>query len=154
MTRLLLFSYPSSLPIHSNPKILKSMLMGKRSGQICYHRKSLSDLRNPSSRDSFFSNLANRFLCHVTLSEPETFEPRNNLKRLKWTPSSHRSNGKKEKSSLDSIVPIMFGATCLNGFVMKDMGSEENSIFFVFPDLSVRIQGEFRICINLIDLEK
>lgn len=48
VTRLLLFSYPSSLPIHSNPKSLKNLLMGKRSGQRCYHRKSLSDLRNPS----------------------------------------------------------------------------------------------------------
>ena len=81
--------------------------------------------------------------------DPETRNCKSSLKRGK--PVSKRIAG---HTYIDTYIPILFGPTCINGTILNDMNTKEKCLFFVFHDLSVRIQGEFCMRIQIIDMEK
>ena len=96
-------------------------------------------------------------LCHVSLCDSVSASDRSFLIRR---PSLRKRSSKKE---LNSVVSTMFGQQTVCGIVLpvldEKLKVEENgepelqklAMFFVFSDLSVRIQGDYRLAVKLVD---
>ncbi|KAJ3323713.1 hypothetical protein HDV06_001443 [Boothiomyces sp. JEL0866] len=56
------------------------------------------------------------------------------------------------KTLSTSIKSVLLGQTVTTGVLLNDMKSNELQIFFVFPELAVRIQGDFKLCCNIGNL--
>lgn len=76
-------------------------------------------------------------LCNVTLVSVDCVD-NSILKRLKIT----------------CPIGAMFGQTCQNGLLMYDFNSTNKTLFFCFPDLSLRVKGSFRLSCQFVDVNK
>ena len=92
-------------------------------------------------------------LCHATLCDPETSEDRSYIIRQQAV----RKYSRIRKAGL---VRTMFGMQTVPGIILPDK-SDRNSdaegkivMFFIFSDLSVRIQGDYRLSIRMVDLNR
>ena len=81
-------------------------------------------------------DLALKYTCVITLFNPETSEDCTTL--INKQQIQHQT---------------LLGQTVVSGQVLEDMNGEK-TIFFVFPDLSVRIQGIFALRCALIDITR
>merc|ERR1719354_881497 len=88
--------------------------------------------------ESDIEAMASRFVCHVTIYTT-------NDENASFIGSGRTVNG------VFNCHQTLLGQTCTSGAMLKDIDSE-NAIFFVFPDLSVRIQGEYSLWCRLFDL--
>lgn len=85
--------------------------------------------------------IENRFVCHVTL-----------------TTENHADCDilKNKRTSLSNTPREMFealtGQKATTGIVLNDPDSNKFGLFFLFPDLSIRIVGKFQIACTLIDI--
>ncbi|KAJ3357942.1 hypothetical protein HDU91_005331 [Kappamyces sp. JEL0680] len=100
--------------------------------------------------------LVNSFVCHATLVSEDLA----NRSVLQRTVAVSSSLSKKKEIRLES-TPILFGTNTTSGVILTDIAKNDGDadprmkhLFFVFPDLSVRVQGDFRICVHLVDMEQ
>lgn len=81
-------------------------------------------------------SMAHNYTCGISLFNPETSENCSTLinKQL-------------------SLHQTLLGQTVVTGQVLENMDGQD-TIFFIFPDLSVRIQGTFALRCTLVDITR
>ncbi|KAI9303076.1 velvet factor-domain-containing protein, partial [Cunninghamella echinulata] len=84
------------------------------------------------------------FIVHCELYDAKTEQS----KSLLISPSSHSF---KDMDRQESKIQILIGTLSINGQELLDL-QQEKGVFFIFADLSIRIEGEFRLQFRLTDL--
>jgi hypothetical protein len=78
------------------------------------------------------------FVCHLSLFDSDTEEDRTIIR----------------KSDDTQLFQNLVGQRVSSGTILSDPEDGIKKLFFLFPDLSIRIIGEYRFVCNLINLSR
>lgn len=93
------------------------------------------------------TNLASRLICHVSLAGPDPAANQSHLILSNADPSQIQESARPE-----NLVKTLLGQTAVNAMILEDVADGNKRMFFVFPDLAIRIQGEYRLVCHVADM--
>jgi hypothetical protein len=88
-----------------------------------------------------------QYICHVVLIDDQTLDFKNMIAK------PDRWNLDFEKLKRYKVFDCLVGSTSIIGAQLHDT-NEKAGVFFIFPDLSIRAQGFYRLLCTVVDLQE
>lgn len=95
------------------------------------------------------------YLCHVTLSLPNSNNQDIDCNEdASYLDQERKSQRSSDRSHMLQYLPAICGNRTTCGIVVNDPIDGTPGLFFIFPDISVRATGLFRLRCQAVDLFK
>lgn len=88
------------------------------------------------------------FVCFLSLIDEDTNDDKNTVRKSE--------ENKNPKLNIDPEIPYQnfIGQRISTGILLVDPVDNKQRIFFIFPDLAIRTTGEYKLQIDLINMDR
>lgn len=104
--------------------------------------------------------LEKEYVCHIKLCAPDSTEDRSIvLKPEKYHTTrtvnrSYKTRGGTASPEPEEYYQVLVGKKTIPSSILNDPIDGKRKLFFVFSDLCIRIEGEYRIVVTVIDMSR